>query len=163
MSKSMSRVFILAAATLLLAGVCLKTVMSHAQTAPVISTQRDVIASQIYKTVANIQDESSKTKHLTDEQLSTLNADLDSPYMLVRLQALIALRHADPQHTQAALAMARRSFNSEDGMTRTYALTTIDSLNASDIVPVAKSMLSDRSHFVTEEAHRILKKHGADN
>ena len=162
MPKPMPRLLPLATLALLLA-VCLETKPSYGQTTPVISTQTDVIASQTYKTVESIQDESSMTKHLTDEQLKTLDTDMDSPYMLVRLQTLVALRHADPKHTQAALAIARRGFSSRDGMTHTYALTTFDRLNASDIVPVAKSALSDRSHFVTDEAHRILTKRGVAN
>ena len=45
-------------------------------------------------------------------------------------------------------------------MTQTYALTTLDRLDAPDIVTVAKGMLSGRSPYASAEARRILKKRG---
>ncbi len=159
MSKSMMRILTLASVALLLV-FGLKTLISHAQAAP--TSQKDVLSSQEYKTVEGIQDESSKTKQLTDEQLATLASDIHSQSMLVRLQTLVALRHAAPKQAQAALAVARKGFASPDGMTRSYALTTLDSLDAPDTVLVAKSLLTDRSRYVTAEAHQILTKRGVE-
>lgn len=159
MSKSVFRVSI-SAMVVLMVVAGFETFASHAQVAPAKVSAPNT--AEAYKTVENIQDTSSQTRELTDKQLATLDTYVGDQDIRVRLQVMVALRHASPKQAQAAMVIARKGFSSRDSMTRTYALTTLDHLNAPDIVPLAKSMLLDHSSFVTTEAHRILKVHGAD-
>ena len=46
-------------------------------------------------------------------------------------------------------------------MTRVYALTALDRLDAPDTVMTAQRMLSDPSPYVTKEAQKILDKRGS--
>jgi len=119
-------------------------------------------ALEAYKTADRIQIESSDTKRLTDAEIATLDSYVNNPNMPVRLEVMVALRHAEPEHAKAAAAIARKGLTSQDSMTRLYALTTLDRLNAPDVVSVAKRMLSQRNQYVTPEAQKILKRRGAD-
>lgn len=118
-------------------------------------------ARNAQKNVKSILEEAAEKKQLTDEQITTLSGYVDSPNNVVRLEAIAALRDAGSQHTQAAIAVARKGLKSVDSITRLYTLTTLDKLNAPDIVSIAKRMSNDRSQYVRPEAERILKKRGA--
>lgn len=118
-------------------------------------------ARNAQKNVKSILEEAAEKKQLTDEQITTLSGYVDSPNNVVRLEAIAALRDAGSQHTQAAIAVARKGLKSMDSMTRLYTLTTLDKLDAPDIVSIAKRMSNDRSQYVRPEAERILKKRGA--
>lgn len=163
MSKSTVSVFVVAAVALI-ATVCSKTYGDHQSGTKGMAkywSQATPDVRKAHETAKAILEESGKKHQLTDGQIATLDKYVDSPVMLLRLEVLIALGNADPKHAQAASAVARKGFASKDAMTRLYALSTLDRLNAPDIVPVAKSMLSDPSHYVTPEAHKILKRRGA--
>ena len=118
-------------------------------------------ARNAHKVVVSILDEAADKKQLTDEQITTLSKYVDTPNNTTRLEAIAALRDAGPQHAQAAIAVARKGLKSMDSITRLYTLTTLDKLNAPDIVSIAKRMSNDRSQYVRPEAERILKKRGA--
>ncbi len=157
-------------ASLLVAAALAATtgVKAHAQSqatpAPSRTQARSVTVpaneTEAYKAVSKIQVESFDKKRLTGAQMATLNADVDSPEILVRITALAALRHAAPGQVQEATTIARKGLFSVDSMTRLYALSTLDKLNAPDIVPTAKRMLADSSRYVRPEAHDILKRRG---
>lgn len=176
MSKLAVRLSAFAASILVVAG--LKTQASqqdavkkqkgtHQQPKPAVAkpnvSTNPVFKTEAFKTVDDIQIASYKAKTLTDDQLKTLNAYVDNRSIMIRLMVMAALLNAGPKQAQAASVIARRGFDSEDSMTRTYALAALDHLNAPDILPVAKSMLADPSHYVTQEAHRILKRRGAES
>ena len=112
-------------------------------------------ALEAYKTAERIQIESFDTKRLTNADLTTLDTYVNNPNMLVRLEVMVALRHAEPEHARAAAAIARKGLTSQDSMTRLYALTTLDRLNASDVVSVAKMLLAQHNQYVTPEARKI--------
>ncbi len=142
---------------------CSKTRAQHQDALVHYGAEPKATSSEAYKTVSNIQVESSAKNQLTAAQLATLNKYVDSQNMLVRLQVLVALRHASSAQAYAASDVARKGLASTDSMTRMYALDTLDHLNVPDIVPTAKQMLTDRSRYVTTKAHEILKKRGADS
>ncbi len=120
-------------------------------------------ALEAYKTADRIQIETSQTKRLTDAEIATLDSYVNNPNMMVRLEVMVALRHAQPKQADAAAAVARKGLTYQDSMTQLYALTTLDRLNAPDIVSVAKTMLSTRNRYVAPEAQKILKRRGVDN
>jgi len=117
-------------------------------------------ALEAYKTADRIQIESSQTKRLTDAEIATLDSYVNNPNMMVRLEVMVALRHAQPKQANAAAAVARKGLTYQDSMTQLYALTTLDRLNAPDVVSVAKTMLATRNRYVAPEAQKILKRRG---
>lgn len=117
--------------------------------------------SDTSKTISAILIASSKSKHLTTEQLSFLSNHVNDVNNIVRLKVLAALTFASPEQRPSAIAIARQGLKSTDSATRLWALTTLDKLNPPDIVPIAKRMANDRSQYVRPEAERILKKRGA--
>jgi hypothetical protein len=158
--KTSIRVSLLIPAVLLAVGSC--TVCVHAQNDSWARCWQRMPASQreAYNITISIEHDSLKNKVLTSEQVATLVPDVVSPNMFVRLMALAALRNAGTQQATAAEAAARHGLIFPDSVTRTDALTTLDHLNAPDVTVIARQMLSDPSHYVTDEAHKILDKRG---
>ena len=74
-------------------------------------------ALEAYKTADRIQIESSQTKRLTDAEIATLDSYVNNPNMMVRLEVMVALRHAQPKQANAAAAVARKGLTYQDSMT----------------------------------------------
>lgn len=114
-----------------------------------------------FRITSDIQAKSSQSKQLSLAQINILNTHVTDPNMLVRVMVMSALMNAGPAHASAATAVARKGLVAIDGVTRLWALRDLDRLNAPDIIPVAKNMLTDHSHSVVDEARTILRKRGA--
>lgn len=171
LSASILSVYSLAIATILAAGCStthaipqssvLHTSVLHSQSGISRYFEKSSPESRTaFKTTSDIQAESSRSKQLSLAQIDTLDKHVNDSNMLVRVMVMSALMNAGSAHASAAAVVVRKGLAATDSPTRVWALRDLDYLNAPDIIPVAKEMLTNRSQAVANEARTILSRRG---